>query len=97
MSAARTVHAGFTAQDNVRVAAASYGTLNNGYQAASGGNPIKARDLSFLENLTLDKSITVVLEGGYAAGFFSRSGYTTLDGRLTVAQGSLVADMLIIK
>jgi hypothetical protein len=97
MTGTKYVAANFTQLDYSRIDGVSYGTLNNAYAAATNQKVIQVRDLTFTEDLTLDKNIAVTLEGGYSTWFDSRGGYTTLDGKLTVAQGSLVADMLVVK
>lgn len=97
MTDTRYVVANFTQLDYTRIDGYPYGTLNLAYAAATDQKVIQMRDLTFTEDLTLDQNIAVSLAGGYAAGFYSRSGYTTLDGKLTIASGSLTADMLVLK
>ena len=91
--------AGFATNDYVRLGAliTPYGTLHHAYAAAQPGDLIKALGLTFTEDLTLDRDLSVTLQGGYVAGFGSRSGSTTLNGRLTISNGSLVVDQLIIR
>ena len=75
----------------------TYGLLQLAYDAATTGAVIQAKVISFFENLTLDNSSTdVTLDGGYDPGFSTQTGYTTLQGTLTVGQGSLVVGRLTI-
>ncbi|MDK9717829.1 MAG: Ig-like domain-containing protein [Trichlorobacter sp.] len=97
MDADKSVTATFTVQNNVKVNGTSYGTLNNAYLAAGDGATLMARDLTFTEDLLLNRGIGIVLQGGYADGFGSHTGYTTLHGVLTVSSGSVVLDNLKIK
>jgi len=90
--------ASFVINDYVRLGALTtpYGTLNHAYAATQPGDLIKALGRAFTEDLTLDRNLSVSLLGGYVAGFGSRSGSTTLNGRLTISSGSLVVDQLIV-
>lgn len=99
MDANRSVTAGFSMHDYVRLGSATtpYASLNLAYAAAQDNAVIKALGREFVEDLTLDQPVTVILQGGYVAGFGSRSGSTTLYGMLTVGQGSLVVDNLVVQ
>ena len=85
--------------DNARIGSSPthYGTLSLVYAAAISTNTIKARGITFIENMTLNRNISVILSGGYVPGFGSRSGYTSLNGILTVSTGSVTADSIIIR
>ncbi|SJZ74782.1 Listeria/Bacterioides repeat-containing protein [Trichlorobacter thiogenes] len=98
MFVGHTASASFFVNDYVRLGALTtpYGTLHHAYAAAQPGNLIKALGLTFTEDLTIDRGLSVTLQGGYVAGFGSRSGSTTLNGRLTISSGSLVVDQLIV-
>ena len=75
----------------------SYGFLQLAYDAATTGAVIQAQKITFVEDFTLDKTSTdVTLEGGFDPTFFTQNGDTKLQGTLTLAQGSLVVDHLII-
>ncbi|MDK9716485.1 MAG: DUF1566 domain-containing protein [Trichlorobacter sp.] len=99
MFASHTASASFFVNDYVRLGALTtpYGTLHHAYAAAHPGDLIKALGLTFMEDLTLDRDLSVTLQGGYVAGFGSHSGSTTLNGRLTISSGRLVVDQLIIR
>ena len=97
MNTDTSVTATFTVQDNVKVNGSSYGTLNSAYLAADGGATILARDLTFVEDLLLNRGSSIALQGGYVAGFGSHTGYTTLQGVLTISTGSVVLDNFKIK
>lgn len=58
---------------------------------------MQARDLEFIETLSFDRNIQLTLLGGYADGFGSATGFTTLHGTLTVSQGSLVASRIVVR
>jgi len=65
--------------------------------ASSFANPVQALAAEFVENLTLGQGKALSLEGGYDIGFASRSGVTSLLGILTIENGSLMIENLLIK
>ncbi|NVN92519.1 MAG: carboxypeptidase regulatory-like domain-containing protein [Desulfuromonadales bacterium] len=74
----------------------SYGLLHLACDAATSGAVIQAQGIIFVEDLVLDTSTDVTLEGGFDSGFSTQNAYTILQGILTVGQGSLVVDHLSI-
>jgi photosystem II stability/assembly factor-like uncharacterized protein len=72
-------------------------------QAAYNGNvhlgqlAILSQTFTFKENLNLYADVQVTLSGGYATDYISQTGFTVLQGTVTVSQGSLVADRLIVQ
>jgi hypothetical protein len=97
MTADRNATAGFVMNDYARIGDTPYGTLNLAYAAAHAGDIIKAQGMVFTGGLTLDRAVAVTLQGGYSSGFGSRSGYTTLGGKLTINSGSVVVDRVVVK
>jgi hypothetical protein len=73
-----------------------YGLLQSAYDVAPGGAVIQARGITFVEELTMDRSVDLTMEGGYDGSFNLRNGDTILQGILTVALGSVVLDRLTI-
>jgi hypothetical protein len=61
------------------------------------GGTIQARQFTFLESQDLNRSIPVFLSGGFNPAYSANSGYTTIQGDLTVTLGSLTADRVIIR
>ena len=97
MTTDRSATAGFSLVPKARVGGIPYGSLTSAYAAVTGGGTLEAQALTFSENLVLDQSTSFTLKGGYASDYFSRNGYTTLDGKLTVGAGTITLDRLIIK
>jgi hypothetical protein len=96
----RTVTPTFTADlQPVRIDGASpsyYPTLTAAYAAVADGATLQAHFVTFTEGLLLDRPVTVILQGGYDYTYGSVSGVTTLHGTLTIRDGALIADKLII-
>ncbi len=94
----KSVTAGFAAAPKVKVGILGFETLTLAYAGVTSDPVIKARDITFTEGLNLNRSIAVTLKGGMDANFSPVvGGYTTLQGQLTVASGSLTVENLIIK
>jgi len=72
----------------VKVGESNYTTLQAAYDAAADGSTIKCQAITLIESLTVNRDITVTLEGGYDSGFSSNYGNTTsMKGTLTTTTG----------
>jgi hypothetical protein len=93
------VTATFDTLPNARILGAPqiYGLIQSAYDAAATGAVIQARGITFVEDLTMGRSVDLTMEGGYDSGFSLRNGDTILQGTLTVAQGCIVLDRLTIR
>jgi hypothetical protein len=76
-----------------------FDTLSAAYAALpdSTGGTIQARQFTFVENPDLNRSIPIILTGGFNPAYTSNTGYTTIHGELTVSLGSLTANRVIIR
>lgn len=94
----KAVTAGFAAAPKTKVGILGFETLTLAYAGVTSDPVIQARDITFSENLNLNRSIAVTLRGGMDANFSPLVGaYTSLQGQLTVGSGSLTVENLIIK
>ncbi len=74
-----------------------YATIQEAYDAAANDALLKARVGTTSEDILLDRDRKVTIKGGYNSNFSSQSGFTAIDGSLTVGAGELtVADLKII-
>lgn len=97
MTANRSATATFSLVPRARVAGVPYGSLASAYAVVTAGGTLEAQTLTFIETLTLNRPVAFTLKGGYASDYLSLSGYTTLDGVLTIGTGTVTLDRLIIK
>ena len=73
---------------SARIGSTSYATLQAAYNAAGDGNTIKSLGMRLIENLTVNRNITVTLEGGYDCGFTTNiGGVTFVKGVITTTVG----------
>jgi hypothetical protein len=86
------------ASTHVRIAGSlqSFGLLQQAYDGAASGAVIQAQGIIFVENLSMVTVKDVTMQGGFDPGFSAQNTSTVLQGVLTVARGSLVADHLTI-
>lgn len=98
LSSDRAVGATFNLLDYVRlVGGGSYGTIRTAHDAAgAAGGTLWGRAVILSEG-ALRIDWPVILRGGYDIGFSTQTDFTTLQGTLTIGDGSLVADRLIIQ
>lgn len=79
-------------QEGVRIVGASpqdYGTIQAAYDAAPDGATIRVLGVDYTENVTANRAIGVVIEGGYGPDFQAPLGNTLLHGSLTVTAGTV--------
>ena len=78
-----------------------YATLSAAYvDVPNSGGTIEAQAVPFSENnnsFTLGSDKAVTLLGGYDSAYQSQTGYTQLHSTLTITEGSLVLDRLVIE
>jgi hypothetical protein len=74
-----------------------YPSIQSAYDSLIGGAVLQIQAGDFSGNLTSDQSKTVTIDGGYTCDFTSRPGYTTINGTLTINDGSMTLDRVIIR
>jgi hypothetical protein len=74
----------------------SYPTIQAAYEAM-GDETMQLQALEFTGGLVLDQSKTVTLQGGFGCDFTSNPGYTIVSGKLTIEDGTVTIDNLIIQ
>ncbi|HDH10985.1 MAG TPA: PKD domain-containing protein [Nitrospirae bacterium] len=84
----------------VRISGATpvyYSTLQAAYDAAVDGDIIQSRDLTFTENLNINRNISITLKGGYDCGYTAVTGKTTLSGTMTVSDGIVATGDFVLQ
>lgn len=98
MTEDRSATASFSLIPRARVSGIPYGSLTSAYAAVTASGVLEAQALVFVEDITLNRNIVFSLMGGYSSDYNPlRTGYTTLQGRLTVGAGTVTIDRLVIK
>jgi hypothetical protein len=73
-----------------------YDTIQEAIDAADSGTIIKIAQGPYNEDLTLRRSVDLVLQGGWDSTFTSQSSSTTV-GSMTITNGSLTVDKLVLQ
>ena len=93
MSASKGVTATFTLAPKIKLAVnatSGYDTFAEAYTNATGS--LYALQDVFIGDWMLSGSKAIVLKGGYQADYKTSTGFTTINGKLTVKNGSLRVD-----
>lgn len=77
----------------------THGTIASAYTSAgtAGTSTIKAQAVAFIGDLLMGLLKNIKLFGGYDSTFTTQTGYTTVQGKVTIGAGSLVVDRVIVK
>ncbi len=83
-----TISYGGCANPPVKIGSTFYLTPQAAYDAAGDGSTIRCRGAQFIGNLTVNRNITVTLEGGYDCGYTTDFGtLTPIKGMITTTSG----------
>jgi hypothetical protein len=74
-----------------------YASVQTAYDAAASEQSLLMRAVKFTEDLALDSNIVINLLGGYDSGFTSASGFTELNGKVTISGGTVNVSNMKIK
>ncbi|MEW5744393.1 MAG: chitobiase/beta-hexosaminidase C-terminal domain-containing protein [Nitrospirota bacterium] len=64
-----------------------FSTLQDAYNAAIDGDVIHVQGTTLVESLTVNRNISVLIDGGYSNDFSNKSGFTTLKGTVQTLPG----------
>jgi hypothetical protein len=74
-----------------------YSSIQEAYNAAADSDVIRIWAVVYNEDVTCNRPIGVVFQGGYDSGYSTIVGDIVLSGTLTVTDGAVIADGLAIK
>ncbi len=78
--------------DPARISGATpvyYSALQAAYDAAVDGDTIQSQAVIFTEDLNINSSISVTFEGGYDCDYTAVTGETTINGTMTISDGTV--------
>jgi hypothetical protein len=87
VTANHTISASFIQASDIIIGSIYYPTLQAAYNAANSGDTIKVTAKTFTENLSVNRDISVNLEGGYNQEHTSITGNTNLKGTIQTYAG----------
>ncbi|MSN25102.1 MAG: hypothetical protein GJV46_04455 [Geobacter sp.] len=97
MTGGKTVTATFNQAPLLHIDGTIYPSLQAAYNAATDGAFIQLLDNTVAGVLDANRNISVKLKGGYDAGYGANAGTTAVTAPLTIRQGTLVADRIVIR
>ena len=99
MDGSKSVTAYFVLVGKARIRTVGYNTLQAALTAAAPASItlIRARRDTLFDEGELLINKPIVLSGGYAIDYSGQTGYSELDGTLTIGSGSLVVDRIVVK
>ncbi len=74
-----------------------YKSLQDAYDAAGNGNIIQSQATRFMEDLDIDINKSVTLEGGYNCDYTAVNGKTTLNGTMTISNGTVTVGNFVLE
>ena len=74
----------------------SFENIQDAYNNAQAGDIIQAKAVALTENQTFVATKAVSLKGGYDSGFNPTSGFTTINGNMTIIGGTVTVQNIII-
>ncbi len=74
-----------------------YSNIQNGIASASAPSAINITQEACNENVILDSAQTIYLEGGWNSTFTTNSGQTTINGSLTIRNGKMIMNKIILQ
>jgi subtilisin family serine protease len=72
-------------------------TIQSGIAAASDHSIIEVTQAAYSENIVLNATETITLEGGWDAAFTESSTYTTVIGSITITHGTMIIEYVIVQ
>ncbi len=75
----------------------NYPTIQDAYNALMSGEKLEILALGFTEIMNLNQSKSVGISGGFRCDYAIVSGFTTVHGTITISQGTVNIENLIIQ
>jgi len=97
MNGNKIVAAEFTAVPPVRDEISAFQKLQDAFNGTYSDAILLALYGEFNENLTLNRDISISLDGGYDGYYTINSGMTTVKGSLTIEKGTISINKVILQ
>jgi len=70
----------------------TYTSLQTAYNDASTLDTIQGRDVTITEDIDFNRPVTVTIQGGYNCDHSSVTGRTTINGNMTISDGTVTME-----
>ena len=81
----------------VKVSSNYFDAVQTAYNSAASSSTVQIQNHLFTEDLSLNRDITTILDGGYICQYTTNTGYSTIDVTMTISKGTVTIKNLIIK
>ena len=71
--------------------------IQNGIALANAPSMIKITQDTYNENIVLNFNELITLEGGWDTNFTSNASYTTINGSITITNGTMIVEYIILE
>ncbi|HTZ17676.1 MAG TPA: SBBP repeat-containing protein [Dissulfurispiraceae bacterium] len=73
-----------------------YDTIWAGYSGVADAGTLQIEAQTFAEDLTLNRNISVKFQSGYNCNYSANSGFTTINGSMTISGGTVTIENIIL-
>jgi len=91
-----SVNASFNIHPPVNLGAAYYAQIAGAYTDVLAITTLKIRAVTLVESPVFNRAVDIIVKGGFDGAFSVNSGYSTVQGVVTVSTGSVTVENLII-
>jgi YD repeat-containing protein len=74
-----------------------FSSLQNAYDVSQESDNIHVQSTVFSEDIHIDRDISITLQGGFDCTFYNNGGVTTLDGSMTISNGTVTLEGFVIE
>ncbi|WP_157046141.1 hypothetical protein [Geotalea uraniireducens] len=74
----------------------NYLSLQAAYNAAANGDTIQGNMYDHMESLSLDRNVSVTLDGGYSCDYSSITGSLTINGNMIISDGNINVESSVV-
>lgn len=74
-----------------------YDALHGAYNAAVNGDTVQSQAVIFSENLDFSRNISIAIKGGYNCSFSTNDQKSVVDGTVTIRNGTVIIENIIIR
>ncbi len=76
---------------------AYYASLGSALSVVGAGQTLLVQEMNITESPTTTQDVSITLSGGYGCDFSMNPGFTTVHGTLTISQGTVTIDNILIQ
>jgi len=81
----------------IKIMNSGYATIATAYPEITADGLLLLRDLTFNENVDFNRPVAFTLKGGYDLNFTANNGTSTINGTMTVTDGTLTMDNITLR